>query len=99
MTNAYAAGEHVTTTFTCVVAQDEVAIRIQAPVGTASLLPETRIYALRVRLDRKPAAIWINGSLIPESASDGPGWTYNTDLFAHVQGISGPADVKIKTQR
>lgn len=99
LTNAYAAGEHVTTTFSCVNAHDEVVIGIQAPVGTTSLLPEVRTYGLRVRLDSKPAAVFVNGSAIAEGASDGPGWSYTSDLFAHVQGVRGPAEVKIKIQQ
>ncbi len=85
--NAYRRGAHALTPIVCAAERGRTTVRIGAPTGDPSVVPTTRRYLLRLRLER-PAGVAVEGAgeLQDTTADVGrPGWWMDNEGFLGVR--------------
>jgi alpha-glucosidase (family GH31 glycosyl hydrolase) len=89
--NAYLAGGYARTKFTCVTNPRETIFRIEAPQGSASIVPPDRLYRIRIYSRERPREVEITTA--DEGVSQ-PKWHYESK-FVTVMISRSPAEVII----
>ncbi len=87
LTNAYQRGGHVETRFDCAADDTGVTFTIGAPVGDATLVPDTRSYTLQLRASRKPSRVVLGQGEQPEWRHEGH--------FLFVRMPAAPSTVRV----
>jgi alpha-glucosidase (family GH31 glycosyl hydrolase) len=86
-TNAYLRGQYALTPITCEASPGRVTVRIDPPTGDRSMVPASRRYLIRLRLDRPRAVAAAGTGDLPEASRDssGAGWWMDDGGFLCVR--------------
>jgi hypothetical protein len=98
MTNAYAAGGHVQTEFTCAEDPAGCVVTIGRPQGNAGLIPRSRSYMLQILCPHPPRSVTLDGAALPQARDMAPGWWHDGERFLFVRLGGEVARVRIETQ-
>ena len=92
--NAYRRGHYALTGIESVAQADRVTVGVEAPTGDRSLVPANRRYLIRLRLDRRPRAVALEGvGDLPETRgeADRAGWWMDDTGFLCIRPPVQPA--------
>src|SRR5206468_6399860 len=92
--NAYRRGHYALTGIESVAQPDRVTVGVEAPTGDRSLVPANRRYLIRLRLDRRPRAVALEGvGDLPETRgeADRAGWWMDDTGFLCIRPPVQPA--------
>jgi alpha-glucosidase (family GH31 glycosyl hydrolase) len=92
--NAYRRGHHALTRFECAATSTGITVRIGEPVGARSIVPASRRYLVRLRIDGATEVTVDGAGPLPRRAGpgqDGAGWWQDGDRFVVIRPPAQPA--------
>ena len=92
--NAYRRGHHALTRFECAATSTGITVRIGEPVGARSIVPASRRYLVRLRIDGARAVTVEGPGPLPRRAGpgqDGAGWWQDGHGFVTIRPPAQPA--------
>ena len=91
--NAYRRGQHALTRFECAATSTGITVRIGEPVGARSIVPASRRYLVRLRIDGASAVTVEGLGPLPRRAGpdqDGAGWWQDGHGFITIRPPTQP---------